>query len=649
MKRGFRFCGALALAVLAGGGRLPAAGPAGREAPARIVSLVPEASEIIIRLGAGNRLAGVAREDAHSPGLAGKPAAGGEKNPCFPLIKSLKPDLLILGREEAASPEAAGGYELLAWESGGDWAAAAAKIRRLGCRLGAEAEAERLAAAEGELLETVALKMARLSPERRRRAVFVRGGGEIGIAGEADAPSALIRAAGGLTPGWPGGERPASLDEWLAWNPQAILAESGEREELEALLARPGWREAEAAERRSILYLPAALLRGSAGRFGQIAAWLSSSLYPEEYADPAFRVRDEGILGVRPVPLDLPYVENARIVECRLGDFRHHTLLLDFKEPQTVLSTADGQLSGVASVGNSSSPPPMWEVNHRLGGRTARANLFRVLGLRDGTASLLFTGADLDNLAIRTAESAGLGVVVLATAGAEANALRLSRDYGAYVEPGTINLIVLANRRLGPAALAAALATVTEAKTAALWDLDVRSSQTPRENPATGTGTDGVILVAGEGAEAEFVGGHARLGQLLAEATHAAVSEALFRQNGFHPGRPPRARLAERRIRPEEILQARPGSPALREFDRLLRQPPYREFLEAAFALSDAELMGQGTFREGFEGWALAIASRIAGRPLPALAPLPRDPGLPGVLATAFRAFATGLGEGGDF
>ena len=57
--------------------------------------------------------------------------------------------------------------------------------------------------------------------------------------------------------------------------------------------------------------------------------------------------------------------------------------------------------------------------------------------------------------------------------------MRMSVDEGPFYEPGTINIVLLTNMKLSPRAMARAIITATEAKTAALQDLDVRSSVQP--------------------------------------------------------------------------------------------------------------------------------------------------------------------------
>jgi len=98
--------------------------------------------------------------------------------------------------------------------------------------------------------------------------------------------------------------------------------------------------------------------------------------------------------------------------------------------------------------------------------------------------------------------------------------------------PWTINVILLTNAALSNAAMARAIITVTEAKTAVLQDMDVRSSYNPQVQ-ATGTGTDNVAVVSGDGSLIRYSGGHTVMGNMIAHATKEAIFEAIQRQNGI--------------------------------------------------------------------------------------------------------------------
>lgn len=79
--------------------------------------------------------------------------------------------------------------------------------------------------------------------------------------------------------------------------------------------------------------------------------------------------------------------------------------------------------------------------------------------------------------------------------------------------------------------------TATEAKTALLRDLMQGSSVSSRL--ATGTGTDGVVIVCdgSDGTSCLLNGGkHFKLGELAAQAVSQATAEALFRADRPVPG-----------------------------------------------------------------------------------------------------------------
>jgi predicted amidohydrolase/adenosylcobinamide amidohydrolase len=237
----------------------------------------------------------------------------------------------------------------------------------------------------------------------------------------------------------------------------------------------------------------------------------------------------------------------AQIVQAERDGYWEKTLLVSFPEARRTLSTSDGLLEARAAL-NHAGHPLLWR---KLGtqfmgqdGRGGKAyaehvheNMARLLHLNTSQVARMATAADMDNLAVVTRHFGPLTVTVLATAGAKTNAIRTGVDTGSYIEDntpaGTINIMLLTNIRLTDAAMARALITVTEGKTAALQDLNVPSTYT-KTVQATGTGTDSIIVVSGtQGPQASYTGGHSRIGELIGKASYAAVVEALGKQNGF--------------------------------------------------------------------------------------------------------------------
>src|SRR5208283_2125131 len=190
------------------------------------------------------------------------------------------------------------------------------------------------------------------------------------------------------------------------------------------------------------------------------------------------------------IELPLCYVRSAKIDGTTIFDFPNKTLIVEFTEPMRVISTLEGEKKGITSVGNHYFPRPCWSIEYRLGFEKWRKHIFKTIEKTRGRCCLLFTGADMGNLSVQKAQFKDMTVYALVTAGVEDNAMRMSVDEGMFYEPGTINIILLTNMKLSPRAMARAVITATEAKTAVLQDMDVRSSYSPGKSQATGTGTD---------------------------------------------------------------------------------------------------------------------------------------------------------------
>ena len=91
---------------------------------------------------------------------------------------------------------------------------------------------------------------------------------------------------------------------------------------------------------------------------------------------------------------------------------------------------------------------------------------------------------------------------------------------------GTINIIILTDAILTPAAMVEAVSMVAEAKSAALQNLDIRNPETG--SLATGTGTDAVAIVSGNGpSEIRYCGKHTLFGEMLAATVIEAITSSL--------------------------------------------------------------------------------------------------------------------------
>ena len=624
--------------------------------PEKIVSLVVSANEVIAPMGAAESLVGITYHDQHITELTGKKIIGGAFTPQWPLIKALEPDLLIVPpRFHEEARRQMGDIPVYVWELGGNLSIAERNIEQIGRILQREQEAASVLKNNQDMLDLIAKKVAVLDPKTRKRVMRVLyHDGKIYTAGSDSFQTELIRAAGGIPPAADEGAFVSfSKEDWERFNPQVIYGCGQDLTDLKEFLMQEGWKEADAIKNGQIFNFPCALTCRAAAHTGYFTAWLSSSIYSEEFADETNFIRQNGIVGERLLTIDMPYIDKARIVESRIYDFTHRTLLIDFVQPHAIISTETGQRDAIKTVGNSFSPTSTWNIYHNLGYRKANEALFQTLKLDENEADILSTGADMNNLVIRNARFRDLSVAVLVTAGVESNAIRSGRDTGRYYEPGTINIIVLSSHKLDRRAATRALITVTEAKTAALWDMDIRSSQTPVQNPATGTGTDSIIIVSGN-AEPELTmsGGHSKLGELIAEAVHGAVKEAVLKQNGKTERRSVFDRLSERNLSVHRLLNGSCSDACLspqakntlqRDLEALLLVPKYQAFIETAFALDDAFIMGQLDNDLTFRMLALSLAAGISGKPVASVEIILEEEGIPPFLNLAFNALATGL------
>ena len=347
--------------------------------------------------------------------------------------------------------------------------------------------------------------------------------------------------------------------------------------------------------------------------------------------------------------IDLNYIKNAQIAYSNIYDFTNKTLIIDFKNPLAVLSTLEGQRSGITTVGNHYSSPPCWGVSHKMGLEDMKDRVYRVTNKSGTNSSFLFTGADMDNVSVKREKFKDMEIYALVTAGVQSNAVRMSRDEGKYYEPGTINIILLPNMKLTPRAMTRAIISATEGKTAALLDMDVRSAYNPRIYRATGTGTDNMIVVQGTGVQVENAGGHSKLGELIAKAVYAGVREAVYKQNGLVLNRNVFQRLKERKISilgliSEEMCDCvGTRSDFAAAVEEILLDSRYAGFVESSFILSDDYEKGLLEDLTAYEQYCKDISEEIAGKRIDNMIDLVEEEDLPDVLELSLNAILNGV------
>lgn len=230
-------------------------------------------------------------------------------------------------------------------------------------------------------------------------------------------------------------------------------------------------------------------------------------------------------------------------------------LVADLARPHLVLSTSvrnGGQTTGLRHL-----------VNHQScegSGHAVRAAVITEHGqeayhdrvcseiaLAPDVTAVMGTAANMHYAAIVSEQDADVHVTAIVTAGVQSNATcagdpaswRETREGMAKVPlvAGTINTMLLLDTPLTPAALARAVITMTEAKSAALQRLAVPSCYSA--DLATGTGTDQYCIAApvatADAPALTSTSPHMKLGEIIGLAVRRATAEALRWQNGLEP------------------------------------------------------------------------------------------------------------------
>jgi len=152
------------------------------------------------------------------------------------------------------------------------------------------------------------------------------------------------------------------------------------------------------------------------------------------------------------------------------------------------------------------------------------------------TAVGLMTGTSLDHYVEVTKACGSSTVRCLVTVGLE-NALRAGDLPDERAHPGTINLLCRLPKPVSDEALLEALALASEARTLAVLEAGIRSRRSGR--PATGTGTDCIVVAAPLGPVTEvYAGKHTELGHLIGAAVAEAVERGVrgwLARHGAHP------------------------------------------------------------------------------------------------------------------
>jgi len=590
--------------------------------PQRIVSLIPGVTEIISTLQEDKKLVGITYHTTMPTRLLKRAAViGGFFSPSLKQIKALSPDLVFIAERHNDLRQAltSKGCQVVEIETT-SLLDSYDNINMIGKIVEKTDAASRLVEKIKKELNIINRKIALIPLPERRRVMRLMGRSTIMSPGDDSFQDEMIAAAGGIPPKWNREGAVVEVDQaaFQRFNPQFIYGCGGDRQ-LVKKLNKTGWNQVEAVKNNSFRFFPCFLTCRAATRTGDFVGILAATIYPEQFSQSENLVLPEKVTARHPAEVKLDYVTKAEILESTILDFTHRTLVIKLAEPMPVISTLEGFRNGITMVGNHYLPPPSWNLVHLMGPNEFSQKVTRILGYDTKTSSLLFTGADMQNLAIKQASYKAMTVYALVTAGVKSNAVRMSAETGHFYEPGTINIIILSNMELSRRAMSRAIISATEGKTAALQDLDIRSKSNPAFLQATGTGTDNILVVSGQGQKIDNTGGHSKMGELIAKTVYQGVMEAVDKQNGLWIKRSIFHRLKERNIAIYAFIQdchwksPKTSEALVGQFEELLLKPRYAVFVESALALTDAWERGQIANLDNFRSWARQISTEISG------------------------------------
>lgn len=591
--------------------------------PKRVVSLSPSITEAIISIGAEENIVGMTYHRTPCPAVINKKIIGGFFSPDLNEISKLKPDMIFMTRihEKIENELKKTGAQIVQMD---DVSVAGfyENMIKLGQIFKKEKEAQQVIQKVKNEIGHIAKKTASIPQNKKLRAARILGREKIMLPADNTFHNEYVSLAGGipLKTGQDKGFVEVTLEQWKNLNPQFLFYCESDQPVIDKYFSKPGWKDVDAVKNGKVVMFPCDLTCRTSTHAGYFTSWLSSSMYSDEFFKSG-QIKKDSVNNREKLKIDLDYLDSALFYDMNLYDFESNAVILRFKKPQKIISTLEGPREKIKAIGNHYNPPPCWGMLHQ-GTEPVKNKLCDTVMLNPAETSLLYTGADTKNTSIKKGSFKDLTVYVLVTAGVSSNAMRSSKDEGAYYEHGTINMMILANRSLSNEAMSGIIITATEAKTAALQDLDIRSSYQPVKYQATGTGTDSIIVVQGEGKNIKFAGGHTKISDLISKAVYAGVKEAVFKQNGISESTDIFAKLKKRGI---EIFSlgykmSKDGEKGAFDivsgFEKLLLDEKYESFLEAAFAISDdyeAGIIKDLTF---FQKWCDAIADDIAGKKL---------------------------------
>ena len=580
--------------------------------PQRVVSLMPSITEILFKIKADKNLKGITFHSVFPGNTHLKTIVGGFLSPSIKKIVSLNPDLIFVSNLHTTVKKHFANKDVKIIElKNTSIEKALENIMLLGKIFDKENKAYSIKKSINENLALIKQKLKFI--DIRKRVMRIMGKDKLYTPGSNSFQQQIIQMAGGIPHDFKRDKSmiEVSKEELQQFNPEVIYG--CYQDLIIKTLNLQEFKNVDAIKNNKIYYFPCELICRASSNIGYFVQWLSASIYQKEFANTKNLVfKDKKIEYIenhfkQNLKSDYApdYVKQVRIAKTRILDFTNKSLIINFKTPMKVLSSLEGQKDNITNIVNHYTPPQNWMIDHAADIDSIKKRINSALDLDKNTTSILITGVDMDNVSIKKQSFKNMKVYAFVTAGVKSNAMRMSKSKGLYYEldtkslnkkstAGTINIILMTNMHLSKKAMIRAMITITEAKTAALLDMDIRTSYDKGKFKATGTGTDNILIVQGKKVNVENTGGHTKLGELIAKAVYNGVIDAVFKQNGISTKRNNIFDRLEKRgifiynlVEKEKCGCSKNKNQFVHKIEELLLIPKYSGFIQMALSISD--------------------------------------------------------------
>ena len=239
------------------------------------------------------------------------------------------------------------------------------------------------------------------------------------------------------------------------------------------------------------------------------------------------------------------------------AEIKDNTLVISSSEPLRVLSSAvlNGGLIEACGIINVQVPEGSGQDKNDVHWNAEQFlnTQIRSLGLPNNVVALM-TAANMKNVVTSTKKNGKTSLALFVTGG-KTVAVTAGEPAASKNPPklGTINIILLVDGNMTEGCMVEAHKTITEAKTVALKEYNLRSQFSG--DLATGTLTDTIAVACTKKGELiRFAGTFTLIGELIAQCVRECVKTAIYKQEGLVSGRSLKERLTERGIEIEKLI-----------------------------------------------------------------------------------------------